>query len=111
MEGLLPCVLAEVPDGFICDAILEMGVDPTKGKTLSLSAAAVLEGVVRGPSVVAMVVEDVDTVLLGEVLECMLSFHCFFRGELGHEMDILELRVVVHKDSGCGLAFLGEWSL
>ncbi len=56
MEELLPGALAEVPDGFLHDAVLEMGVDPSKGKTLSLGAAAVLEGVVSKLSVVAMVV-------------------------------------------------------
>jgi hypothetical protein len=111
MEELLPCTLAEVPDGLLRDAILEMGVDPAKGKTLSLGTAAVLESIVRGSSVVTMVVEDADAVLLGEVLERALSFHCFFRGELGHEMDVLEIGVVVDKYGGCSVAFLGECSL
>ncbi len=86
MKELLPCTLMEVPDSLLHDAVLEMGVDPTKGKTLSLGAAADLESIVHKLSVVAMVVEDADAVLLGKVLERMLSFHCFFRGELGHEM-------------------------
>jgi hypothetical protein len=43
IEELLPCTLAEVLDGFFRDAILEVGVDPTKGKTLPLGTAAVLE--------------------------------------------------------------------
>jgi hypothetical protein len=46
MEELLLCILLEVPDGLFCDAILEMGVDPTEGETLPLCTAAVLEGVV-----------------------------------------------------------------
>ncbi len=49
--------------------------------------------------------------LLGEVFECALGFHCVFRGELGHEVNILELGVVVDKDGGSGVAFLGECSL
>ena len=55
--------------------------------------------------------EDTDVMLLGEVLKRALSFHGFFRGELGHEMDVLERGVVVNKDVGCNLAFLGECSL
>ena len=45
VEELLPCTLLEVPDGLFCDAVLEMGVDPTEGDTLPLCTAAVLEGV------------------------------------------------------------------
>ncbi len=111
MEELLLCTLVEVPDGFLCDAILGMGIDPTKGKTLSLGAAAVLEGIVSELSIVTMVVEDADTVLLGKVFERTLGFHCFFRGELGHEMDVLQLGVVGDKDSGRSVAFLGECPL
>jgi hypothetical protein len=44
-----------------------VGVDPTKGKTLSLGTAAVLEGVVHELSIVAVVVEDADAMLLGKV--------------------------------------------
>jgi hypothetical protein len=108
MEELLLCTLAEVLDGFFSNAILEVGVDPTKGKMLSLGTAAVLEGIVHESSIVTVVVEDADTVLLGEVFECTLGLHCFFRGELGHEMDVLELGVVVDKDGGRSVASLGE---
>ncbi len=55
-----------------------------------------------------MVVEDVDTVLLGEVLKGLLSFHGLLGGELCHQMDVLEPRVVVHEDSSCRVALLGE---
>ncbi len=73
MEELLPCTLAEVLDGFFRDAILEVGIDPTKGKTLLLCTAAVLERVVRKLSIVAVVVEDADAVLLGKVFKCALG--------------------------------------
>jgi hypothetical protein len=43
MEKLLPCALAEVTDSLLHDAVLEVGIDPTKGKTLSLDAATVLD--------------------------------------------------------------------
>jgi hypothetical protein len=111
MEELLPCTLVEVPDGFFHDAVLEVGVDPSKDETLPLCTAAVLEGVLRKSSVVAVVVEDTDTMLLGEVFEQALGFHCFFRDELGHEVIVLELRVVVSKNGGRGVAFLGECPL
>ncbi len=75
MEELLPCTLSEVPDGFFCNAILDMDVDPTDGETLPLCTAAVLEGVVCKLSIVAVVVEDMDVVLVGKVLEGTLGFH------------------------------------
>jgi hypothetical protein len=109
MEELLSCAPREVLDCLLCNVILEMGVNLAKGKTLFLGAATVLSNsVVRKLSIVAMVVEDVDAMLLSEVLGRALNFHCFFRGELGHEMDVLELGVVVNKDGGCGVVLLGE---
>jgi hypothetical protein len=67
MEELLPCTLSEVPDGLFCNAILEVGVDPTEGEMLPLCTAAVLEGVVCKLSIVTVVVEDTDAMLLGKV--------------------------------------------
>ncbi len=90
MEELLLCTLAKVPDGFFCNAVLEVGVDPTKGEPLPLGAAAVLEGVVCKLSIAAVVVEDADDVLLGKVLKCLFGFHRLFGGKLGHEEDVLE---------------------
>jgi hypothetical protein len=90
MEELLPCTLSMVPDGFLCNAILEVGIDPTEGELLLLCTAAVFEGVVLESSVVAVVVEDADAVLLGKVFKGLFGFHCFFRGELGHQVDVLQ---------------------
>ncbi len=87
---------------------MEVGVDLAKGKTLSLGAATVLESVVCKLSIVAVVVEDADAMLLSEVFKHKLSFHFFFRGELGHEMDVLELGVMIDKDRGCGVLLLGK---
>jgi hypothetical protein len=78
MEELLPCFLLEVPDGLFCNAVLEMGIDSTEGQTLPLCTAAVLEGVVCKSSIVAVVVEDTDAVLLGKVLEGSFFFNCLF---------------------------------
>jgi hypothetical protein len=78
MEELFPCTLSEVPDGFFRDAVLEMGIDPTVGETLPLYTAAVLEDVVCKLSIVAVVVEDTDTVLLGKVLESLFGFNRLF---------------------------------
>jgi hypothetical protein len=78
MEELLPCALLEVPGGLFCDAILEVGVDPTEGESLPFGTAAVLEGIVCKSSIVPMVVEDAYAVLIGKVPEGLLGFHCFF---------------------------------
>jgi hypothetical protein len=75
IEELLPCAFAEVADGLLCNPVLEVGGDPAKGKTLSFGAATVLESVVPKLSIVSVVVEDVDAMLLGKVLRCALSFH------------------------------------
>jgi hypothetical protein len=111
MEELLSRTLPEISDGFFCNAILEVGIDPTEGESLSFSTAAVLEGIVCKSSVVAVVVEDADAVLLGKVLEGSLGFHGFLGGKFGHQMNLLELGVVVHGDGGRCLALLGECPL
>jgi hypothetical protein len=90
MEELLLCTLPEISDGFFSNAILEVGIDPTEGKLLSFSNAAVCEGAVCKLFVVAVVVEDADAVLLGKVLEGLLGFHGFLGGKLGHQMNVLE---------------------
>jgi hypothetical protein len=90
MEELFPCTLTEVPDGLFCNAVLEVGVDPTKGEPLPLGTAAVLEGVVCKSSIVAMVVEDADAVMLGKVLKGLFGFHRLFGGKIGHEVDVLQ---------------------
>ncbi len=78
VEELLPCTLLEVPDGLFWDAVLEMSIDSTEGETLPFCTAAVFVGVVCKSSIVSVVVEDMDAVLLGKVLEGLLGFHCFF---------------------------------
>ncbi len=90
MEELLPCTLLKVPDGLFCNAISEVGIDPTEGELLPLCTAAILEGIVCKSSVVAMVVEDADAVLLGKVLKGLFGFNHLFGGKLGHEVDVLQ---------------------
>ncbi len=68
-----------------------MGVDPTEGELLPFGTAAVLEGVVRKLSIVAVVAEVAYAMLLGKVFKGSFGFHGLLRGKLGHEVDILEL--------------------
>ncbi len=46
MEELFWGTLSKVPDGFLCNAILEVGIDPTEDESLPLCTAAIFEGVV-----------------------------------------------------------------
>jgi hypothetical protein len=111
MEELLLRILPEISDGFLCNAILEVGIDPTEGESLSFCTAAVLEGVICKSSVVAVVVEDADTVLLGKVLKGSLGVHGFLGGELCHQMDVLEPGVMVPEDGGRCVVLLGKCPL
>ncbi len=78
MKELFWGTLLKVPDGLFRNVVLEMGVDPTEGETLPLCTAAVLEGVVSKLSIVAMVVEDTDAVLLDKVLEGLFGLNHLF---------------------------------
>ncbi len=73
MEELLPCTLLKVPAGFLCNAILEVGIDPTEGESLPPCTAAVFKGVVCKSSIVAVVVEDADAVRLAKCLKACLA--------------------------------------
>ncbi len=90
IEELLPCALLEIPDGFLGNAILEVGVDPTEGESLPFGTAAALEGIVCKSSIVAVVVEYAYAVLLGKVFKGLFGFHSLLGGKLGREVDILE---------------------
>ncbi len=96
---------------FFTMQILEVGIDPTEGKLLSFGTAAVLVGVVCKMTLAAVVVEDADAMLFGKVLEGLFGFHGFLRGKLGHQMDLLEPRVMVHKDGGHHVALPGDCPL
>ncbi len=78
MEELLPCALSGVPDGLFCNVVLEMGIDSTESETLPHCTAAVLEGVVCKLSIVTVVVEDTDAMLLGKVLKGLFYFNRLF---------------------------------
>ncbi len=69
VEQLLACALREVADGALGDAILEAGIDATEGELLSRVVAGLLESIVLEAPVVAVVVEDLHTMLSGECLE------------------------------------------
>ena len=61
MEQLLLCAFQEVPDGLLSDAILKVGIDPTEGELLPCIMACLSEGVVMEVSIVAVILEDLET--------------------------------------------------
>jgi hypothetical protein len=75
VEQLLARALQEVSDGLLSNAILEMGIYPTKDDMLPCAMACLSEGIVVKLPIVAVVVHDFDSVL-GRVL---------FKSELGGE--------------------------
>jgi hypothetical protein len=90
MEELFLRTLSEITDGFLGNAIMEVGVDPTEGELLPFGTATVLEGVVCKSSVVTVVVEYLYAVLLGKVFKSLFGFHGLLGGKLGHEVNVLE---------------------
>ncbi len=75
VEQLLACALREIADGPLGDAVLEVGIDATKGVLLSsIVAASLLEDVVvEAPIIVAVVMLDPHAMLDGEGLEGTLG--------------------------------------
>ncbi len=77
VEQLLARTLREVSDGLLGNAILEVGVYPTKGELLSCIVACLLEGVVVKAPVVAVVVHDFDSVFSCVLFKSKLGGECF----------------------------------
>ncbi len=67
MKQLLARTLQEVMDGLLGNAILEVGIYPTKRKLLSHIVAYLSEGVVMEAPIVAVVLHDFDS-MFGRVL-------------------------------------------
>jgi hypothetical protein len=77
VEQLFPCTLAEVPNGLLSDPILEMGVDAAEGaEPLICDRTCSFEVVVGKSTIVAMIMQYLDAVLIGKVLESSLGLDC-----------------------------------
>ncbi len=77
VQKLLACALREVANGALVNAILEVGVDATKGKLLAGVVACLFEGVVGKSPIVAVIVLDFYAMLGGEGLEGVFGGDCF----------------------------------
>jgi hypothetical protein len=61
------------------DAILEVCIDPTKGKSLLHALAGLFECIVLKPAIVAVIVCNFDPVVGGKLLKGALGFDCFIQ--------------------------------
>jgi hypothetical protein len=73
LAQLFPRTLAEVPNGLLSDPILEMGVDAAEGEPLICARTCSFEVVVGKLTIVAMLIQYFDAVLIGKVLEGSLG--------------------------------------
>ncbi len=64
-------------DGLLGDAILEVGVYPTKGELLPCIMACLSEGIVMKLPIIAVIVHDFDSVLGCVLFKSELGGKCF----------------------------------
>ncbi len=110
IEQLFPCAFQEVPDGLLGNAILKVGADPTEGETLPCILACLLEGIVVEASIVAVIMEDLDSMLCSVLLKSKLGSEFFVRLVVELEVDELEAAKVVVEDGDALIALLGKFA-
>ncbi len=110
MEQLLPCASREVPDGLLGNAILKVGIDPTEGELLPCVVACLLEGIDMEASVVAVIMEDLDSMFRSVLLKGKLGGECFVGLIVKLEVDKAEAAEVVDKDGGTLVVLLGKFA-
>ncbi len=110
MKQLFPRAFQEVPDGLLGDAILKVGIDSTEGELLPCVVACLSEGVVTEVSVIAVIMQDHDSVFCSILLKGELGGKCFVRLVVELEVYKSEAAKVVDKD-GCALVgLLGKFA-
>ena len=77
MQKLLARTLQQVANQALCDSILKMCVHTAKGELLSCVLACLFEGVVRKSLIVAMIVQNFNAMVSGELLDGALGLDCF----------------------------------
>ena len=113
VQELLTSALREVTYGLLGNAFLEVRIYPAKGELLALGLACLMEDAVGESTIVTvLVVGDTDTMLSGKALKCLLGVNGLFASQIAcHQIDKLEARIMVHKNSGVVVARLGEGPL
>jgi hypothetical protein len=66
VEQLFPCALLEVANSLLSYSILEMNIDAAEGETLICACACIFEIVVGISTIVAMIIQDLHTMLLSK---------------------------------------------
>ncbi len=100
----------KVLDGLLGNAILKVGIYSTKGELLPCVMACLSEGVVMEASVVAVVVQDFDSVFCRVLFEGKLGGKCFVGFVVELEVDKMEAAEVVDGDGGALISLLGEFA-
>ncbi len=110
VEQLLACNFREVLDGLLSDAILKVGIYPTEGQLLPCIMVCLLEGVVVEASVVAVVVQNFDSMFCHVLFEGKLGGKCFVGLVVELEVDKSEAGEVADNDGGAFAALLGKFA-
>jgi hypothetical protein len=108
MEEVLVCALQEVSDGSLGDDILEVGIYPTQSELLPCIVACLSEGIVLKAPVVAVVVQDVDSMFGCILFESKLCSKCLGWPFVKLEVEKLKAAVVVDKDGSALVVLLGK---
>jgi hypothetical protein len=110
VEQLFPWAFQEIPDGLLGDAILKVGFDPTEGELLPWVMACLLEGIVMEASVLAVIMEDLDSMFCSALLEGKLGGKCFVGLVVKLEVDKTEAAIVVDEDGGALISVFGKFA-
>ncbi len=93
------------------NAILKVGIDSTEGELLPCIMACLSEGVVVETSIIAVVMEDLDSMLCSILLKGKLGGESFVGLIVKLEVDKSKAAEVVDKDDGALVALLGKFAL
>jgi hypothetical protein len=93
------------------EAILKVGIDPTEGELLPCIEACLSEGIVVKTSIVAVVMEDLDSMLCSILPKGKLGGESFVGLAVELEVDKSKVAEVVNKDSGALVALFGKFAL
>ncbi len=95
----------------LSNAILKVGIDPTEGEFLPCIVKCLSEGVVVKTSIVAVVMENLDSMLCSVLLEGKLGSESFVGLIIKLEVDKSKAAEVVDEDGGALVALLGKFAL
>ncbi len=92
------------------DAILKVGIDPTEGELMPRVVAHFSEGIVMEASIVAVIMEDLDSMFCSVLLKGKHGGECFVRLVIKLEVDKAKATEVVDEDGGTFVALVGKFA-